>query len=158
MKLINLIKTAVEDNKLDEMEVIKMLIDEVDEADEYSIGRLYKCFYEKAYGKTISKELADEIVKGMAVTDGSDREHGMKWTMEQTTAVGNQIGINWNEIPKIDFYIAMNMEYSDRYKTAKHYELQDDPEYFAWSAKEYWFDDVDVKGDKLFKYIFTVLM
>lgn len=102
------------------------------------------------------KELAEQIVKDMAVTDGSERENGQKWNIDQTSAVGSEIGIDWGKIPKLDFYVVMNMVYSDYYSVAEKIEYSDDSKFYAYMAKA-WLCDEDVPSGKLFKYIFHVL-
>ncbi len=72
MELVKLITTACEQNKISEMEVIKMLANELN----CDSSNLCETIYKKAYGENLSKELAEEIVKSMSVTDGSSRENG----------------------------------------------------------------------------------
>lgn len=118
----------------------------------------YKELYESAYGEKLSQEVLTEWVKSMAVTDGDEtRTNGQKWTLEQTTDVGNKLGIDWAKINKYEFYAVMNMEYSDRYKTAKKFGLENDPMYFGSSAKD-WLCDTDVKDNKLYNYYFDVVV
>lgn len=152
MELVKIITSACNQNKISEMEVIKMLADNLN----CDTGILCESIYKKAYGETISKELAEQIVKDMAVTDGSERENGQKWNIDQTSAVGSEIGIDWGKIPKLDFYVVMNMVYSDYYSVAEKIEYSDDSKFYAYMAKA-WLCDEDVPSGKLFKYIFHVL-
>lgn len=153
MELVKLITTACEQNKISEMEVIKMLTDELD----CDTGYLCETIYKKAYGENLSKELAEEIVKSMSVTDDSSRENGQKWNMDQTSSIGAEVGVDWNKIAKINFYVVMNMMYSDFRRTAEKVEYEDDPKFYAYLAKD-WLCDDDAPSDKLFRYIFKVLM
>ena len=153
MELVKLITTACEQNKISEMEVIKMLTDELD----CDTGYLCETIYKKAYGENLSKELAEEIVKSMSVTDDSSRENGQKWNMDQTSSIGAEVGVDWNKIAKINFYVVMNMMYSDFRRTAEKVEYEDDPKFYAYLAKD-WLCDDDASSDKLFRYIFKVLM
>lgn len=144
----------VKNGKITYEKATEYLIDALKNNKEYC--SIYKCMYEDFYGKTICKELAEKWVKSMAITDGSDRENGQKWTIEQTSEVGNKIGIDWNKITKIDWYSAMNMVYSDFYGVAKYAEKQSDVTFFAKMAKS-WLNDEDVGENKLYNYYFKVI-
>lgn len=61
---------------------------------------------------------------------------GAHWTLEQTTAVANSIGVHVD--PWI-WFAALNMEYSDNFDVAQKYGL-DRPEYYADLAKAFLFD------------------
>ena len=154
MNLSKLIMTATSEDKLDEKETLKMLACEIEKGTEPE--ELYEKIYKKAYGDTISRDLAEDVVKGFSITDGSERMNGEKWTMDQTTAVGSEIAIDFNKVPKINWYIVLNMMYSDFYNTAKKVEYEDDPKFYAYLAKD-WLWDMDAPADKLFKYIFHVI-
>lgn len=156
MNLCSMTMNAINENKLSATEAIKMITEEVEENEDIA-GKLYEKIYKKAYGNTISKELAEYVVKQMAVTDESDRSDGMMWDMEQTTAVGTDIGIDWTRIPKTNWFVVMNMARSDGYGLAKKLDMQDDPKYFAYWAKD-WLTDTDAHPDKLYRYIFHVIM
>lgn len=155
MNLSKLIQTACSENKLSSMEVIDMLTSEIETSKEK--GELYEQIYKKAYGNTISNELADMVIKGFAVTDGSDRTDGMKWSRDQTISVGNEIGLDWSKIAKNNWWIVMNMMYSDFYNVAKKVDYADDPKFYAYLAKD-WLMDEDIGEGKLFNYIFHVIM
>lgn len=155
MNLSSMLISACNENKLEKTEVIKLLAEEMEETKEF--GEVFEELYKKAYGNSISKDLAESIVRSFAVTDDSERADGQMWTMEQTTSVGNDIGIDWNMIPKYNFYVVMNMARSDAMGLAKKLEMEDDPKYFAYWAKD-WLCDKDAPADKLYRYIFHVIM
>lgn len=108
---------------------------------------IYKDIYKKAYGEHLSEKICREWVSHM--TEG---EH---WTYEQTTEVGNKAGINWNYMTKWEWYCALNGAYSDFYNVAKMYQVEDDPDYFAETAKAFWCNDEDVKHKTIFSYYFN---
>lgn len=159
MNLAELISVVTKEGRMSDHEIVKIISEKADSGEDLSPVCIYRMIYSKAYGETISKELAQMLVKKMAVTDNSDRTNGEKWTIEQTTSVGNDIGVDWNKISKVDFYFVMNMCYSDFYQLSLKAELSDDPKFFAYMAKE-WLCDVDIPQGKpkLYKYIFNVLM
>lgn len=115
-----------------------------------NIKSLLLSYYVDKNGKVITSELAKSLVEDMAVTDGSNRENGEKWTMEETTEVGNKYNVDWNSISKCEWYLVMNMMYSDYYRTGKKRGLTD-YQFFADLATD-WFADVDASPDKTFNY------
>ena len=68
--------------------------------------------------------------------ENDDGSMGAHWTLEQTTAVANSIGVHVD--PWI-WFAALNMEYSDNFDVAQKYGL-DRPEYYADLAKAFLFD------------------
>jgi len=155
VKLEHLALNIMKNDKMSSEAIIKHLASGYDE--DIDCQQEYKDLYEAAYGERITKELAEEWVKAMKVTDGSDRMNGQKWTSEQTYEVGSKIGIDWNVCSKTDFYIVMNMMYSDNYKTAKSVGLSEDPIFFARLAKD-WLCDEDAGKNKLYNYYFNVIV
>ena len=153
MNIKKLIADIKKDGKIPAEELAGMLAESID--DDYSVEEIYRCIYEKAYGKMLNKSLAECWVKGMDVTDGSDRESGEKWTIEQTTDVGMKAGVDWAKFSKFDWYAALNAAYSDFYKMAKKYGHEDDPMYFAEIVKSFWINDTDVHGKTPFSYYFN---
>lgn len=117
---------------------------------------VYKCLYEKVYGKTISRSLADMWVNSMTVTDDSERKNGMKWNYDTCTEVGNKIGIDWTSVSKCEWYCVMNMMYSDYYNSARYAEKQNDPIFYAHLAKD-WVYDSDISENKTYLYYFGVV-
>ena len=145
----------IADSKMTAQEVLAHI------AESYSNGKTpeeeFSCLYEEAYGRTITKSLADHWVKMMSVTDGSERTNGLKWTMEDTYEVGTKVGVDWHKIDKISWYIVMNMMYSDYFATAKSVQQEASPVFFAHLAKD-WLCDEDAPADKLYRYYFKVIL
>ena len=82
---------------------------------------------------TFTEDDARRWTEHMGNDDGSMGAH---WTLEQTTAVANSIGVHVD--PWI-WFAALNMEYSDNFDVAQKYGL-DRPEYYADLAKAFLFD------------------
>ena len=82
---------------------------------------------------TFTEDDARRWTKHMENDDGSMGAH---WTLEQTTAVANSIGVH---VDPWVWYAAMNMMYSDYWESATRYGV-DRPEYYADLAKEFLFD------------------
>lgn len=68
--------------------------------------------------------------------ENDDGSMGAHWTLEQTTAVANSIGVHTDLWV---WFAALNMEYSDNFEVAQKYGL-DRPEYYADLAKAFLFD------------------
>lgn len=83
-------------------------------------------------------------VKAMKNADGTTGAH---WTIEQTNQAMEQQKINCDEL---DFYITMNMMYSDYCKVAKKFNCST-VEFYACMAKAF-LEDKDAQGDKLSRY------
>ena len=82
---------------------------------------------------TFTEDDARRWTEHMENDDGSMGAH---WTLEQTTAVANSIGVH---VDPWVWYAALNMEYSDNFEVAQKYGL-DRPEYYADLAKAFLFD------------------
>lgn len=156
MKVEALALNILHNDKMSPEEIIKHIASAIDE--DIDCSQEYKELYETAYGEKLSQEIITEWVKTMKITDGSeDRHNGQKWTVDQCYEIGNKLGMDWNKHNKYEFYAVMNMEYSDKYKTAKKYGLEADPMYFGSLAKD-WLCDSDVKENKLYNYYFDVVV
>lgn len=85
----------------------------------------------------------------MQNADGSTGPH---WTMEQTTAVADGMGIPAEEIPRWAWGVTMNMMYSDYYPVAVEFGLNR-PEFYAALAKAFLLDkDAPGPTRKLMEY------
>ena len=93
------------------------------------------------HGK-LSKEEAKAYVAHMTNKDGSKGEH---WSMEQTQEY-QYSHPDYAEINPVCFYVAMNMMYSDYYKTTRTIDT------YAELAKKF-LQDPDAPSDKLTRYI-----
>ena len=101
-----------------------MLMDALCKADKITIG---------SEASTFTEDDARRWAEHMENDDGSMGAH---WTLEQTTAVANSIGVH---IDPWVWFAALNMEYSDNFEVAQKYGL-DRPEYYADLAKAFLFD------------------
>lgn len=92
----------------------------------------------------MTKELAMKWVKEMRNSDGTSGPH---WTMEQAKQIMQQQKI---ECDPIEFFVALNMMYSDYYKAAKAHNCSTVELYAAMA--EAFLDDKDAQPEKLSKY------
>ena len=82
---------------------------------------LHKFFvdlYHKVYGPSLCPSFAEDLVT-------SFQPYGKKWTKDEAVILGNSININWNEVPQCDFFVVLNMVYSECYETINQYNLPD---------------------------------
>lgn len=114
-----------------------------------NMNSLFMKLYVEKYGRVLTREIAEEIVSGFAVNDGSDRTNGMKWTYEEAKAMGEKVGVNWEMVSKCEYFTVLNMMYSDYGQTVKKHGLS---ETFIGELARDWFTDEDGKEDKTFNY------
>jgi hypothetical protein len=74
-----------------------------------------------------------------AAMRNADGTTGPHWTMEQTTAVAESIGIQAPVVPRWAWGVTMNMMYSDYYPVAVEFGLNR-PEFYAALAKAFLLD------------------
>lgn len=92
-----------------------------------------------------TREMAEEWTSHMENEDGSKGPH---WSLEQTKQVQAQRGI---ECDPIEFWVAMNAEYSDRSAVNKKHNVNT-IDFYADSAVAFWLKDRDAVQDKLAAY------
>ena len=93
----------------------------------------------------MDKRTAEEWVSRMKNADGSTGPH---WTMEKTRQLAQQKGIDENPV---EFWVTMNMLYSDFGKAAQKHGLQNNVDFFVDMAQAF-LDDKDAQEDKLARY------
>lgn len=93
-------------------------------------------------------------VAEMKNTDGTTGEH---WSLAQTTAVGREMGLNFQDFAKECWWAAMNMVYSDYYPAAQKFGV-DRTDFYAALALDF-LRDPDGKSpkNKLKNYYFHVV-
>lgn len=70
--------------------------------------------YEAEHGPHFNEEHARKAVSKMENEDGTRGPH---WSVEETTALASQYGINLgSRFNRYDWFVALNMVYSDYYK------------------------------------------
>lgn len=94
--------------------------------------------------RPLTKEVAMEWVGSMRNADGTS---GARWPMEKTEEVRKQKGI---ECDPLEFYVAMNMIYSDYVKAAEKVNASS-MDFYACMAKAF-LEDKDAQPDKLARY------
>lgn len=98
--------------------------------------------HEAMYGPHFNEECALKAVSKMENEDGSRGEH---WSLEETTSIANQYGINLKgeKYNKYDWYVALNMIRSDYYRAVVTMTSSDHIKYFVELAKA-WLNDEEI--------------
>ena len=100
-------------------------------------------------GEKITMEIANTWMSALRNEDGSKGPH---WTFEQAKQVLAQKAYN---IDPIEFYVAMNMMYSDYLKPAKEFNVNN-IDFYACMAKAF-LNDKDADDDKLMSYYYAIV-
>ena len=110
------------------------------------IDRMERCV---CAGGRMTREDAEKWVGRMVNSDGTTGGH---WTMEQTSAVAESMGVTFERISPWSWWAAMNMMYSDYYSVGAWYKV-DVPDFYACLAKAFLLDE-DAAGpeEKLAAY------
>lgn len=111
--------------------------------------------HERMNGPHFNEEFAHYAVEGMENEDGTKGPH---WTVEETTSVANKLGIDLKSEKhnKWDWYVAMNMIYSDFYKAVVAMTGSANTKYFAELAKA-WLCDKDISEGKMWHYYIYIM-
>ena len=117
-------------------DVAEMLLDSIKETEEGFYRHAESVLYEAYYGKKLTHERAEKIIRCM-------RPYGMKWTEEQTTAVMKQHGLSMDTV---EFWIVMNMAYNDY-----HEMFDEDLEKYVEFSKLFIHDE-DAGEGKVYEY------
>ena len=81
----------------------------------------------------------DDAIKWTLHMENADGTTGPHWSMDQTTAVAEGMGIQPSEIPRWAWGVTLNMMYSDYYPVAVEFGLNR-PEFYAALAKAFLLD------------------
>ena len=110
--------------------------------------------YEAEHGPHFNEEHARKAINKMENEDGTRGQH---WSLEETTALANQYGIRLDEkINKYDWYVALNMVYSDYYRVVVSMTGSNNTKYFVELAKA-WMHDKDIDEGKMWFYYIYVM-
>lgn len=110
--------------------------------------------YEQEHGPHFDEVMAHKAVSKMENEDGSRGPH---WSIEETTALASQHGISLsNRFNRYDWYVALNMIYSDFYKVIVSISNSDNVRHFIEFAKA-WLADKDIDEGKMWYYYVYVM-
>ena len=94
------------------------------------------CRADEPDAAAFDRETAMQWAEHMQNADGSNGPH---WTMEQTTAVAESMGIQAPVVPHWAWGVTMNMMYSDYYDVARKFGVNV-PEFYAELARAFLMD------------------
>ena len=144
MKVREYIKKIGEKRSLEDMIELGDMLAEIICSMKETHPELYEDYkmdlYEMAYGKVLTKEMAEEWVKSMTPS--------AKWDFDTTTLVKRQRGI---DIDDVSFYSVMNMLYSDMSNVLGDGESEESLSRYIQATKD-WLNDSDVAECKLYNY------
>ena len=121
-------------------ELFDKAVNHLKECDPELYDDIKMCMYELAEGKIFTVDMAECWVSQM--------KPRAKWVMEETNMVLRDYGLNLNPI---DFYIVMNMLYSDMCNVLGDGNTEESIRNYV-QATEDWLKDDDIKKDKLWNY------
>lgn len=119
---------------------------------------MHRIFRVKAYemekGPHFNEEYAHEAVSKMENEDGSRGPH---WSVEEATTLANQHGISLgNKFNRYDWFVALNMIYSDYYKVIVSITNTNNIKHFVEFTKA-WLNDKDIDEGKMWYYYVYVM-
>lgn len=110
--------------------------------------------YEAEHGPHFNEEHARKAVSKMENEDGTRGPH---WSLEETTALASQYGISLgSRFNRYDWYVALNMVYSDYYKVIMSITSSANTKAFVELAKA-WLHDKDLDEGKMWYYYIYVM-
>lgn len=149
MHIKECIEKIVEEGNKEEMKRLSEMLNEVVCHFKICDPEQYKKYkmelYTMAYGYTLTKEMAEEIIANM-------QPYHMRWSLEETEEVRKSYGLN--DIKDIDFWVVMNSKYNDNKDTVEHFTQNDAEkqlEMYVCLAKDF-INDKDAKKGKVFLY------
>lgn len=145
MDIEETIQQIVDNGKIEDMETLSDMLEDtmeiIKEYDEDCYKKFEMKLYKMAYGETLNKEMAQEIVSKM-------RPYRERWTYEDTKQMQEQYGAT--DIRPVDFYIVVNSAYND-YKDLFGENIDN---YIKFTLD--FIEDEDAKQGKVFKYFTTI--
>lgn len=109
--------------------------------------------YEAEHGPHFNEEHARKAVSKMENEDGTRGPH---WSIEETTTLANQYGVSLgNRFNHYDWFVALNMVYSDYYKVIINITNSNSTKHFVELAKA-WINDKDIDEGKMWYYYIYV--
>lgn len=149
MHIKEYIKKIVDEGNKEDMEYLSDMLDE-------SICKVKECDYDwfcekkmqlyvMAYGKILTKEMAEEIISDM-------QPYHMHWSLDETESVRKAYGLS--DIRDIDFWVVMNAKYNDSKDTVEHFipnDIDKQLEMYVYLTRDF-IKDKDAKDGKVFTY------
>lgn len=141
MEVKDYVERIIDNSNIEDMHKLSKMLEETMERlkmyDEDFFKKKEMELYKMAYGSNLNKNMAEKIVSSM-------KPYGQKWSLEQTSQIQQEYGIN--DIRDIDFYVVINSAYND-YKDL----FNEDMEMYIKFTIDF-IKDEDAKIEKVFLY------
>lgn len=141
MDIEEIIQVIVDNGRIEDMRTLSdMLEDTLEELQNYDkecYDKYMMELYKMAYGNTLNKQMAEEIVANM-------RPYGQRWNMQETQEIQERYGVD--NIRAVDFYVVMNSAFND-YRNL----FDDNTDMYVKFTMDF-INDEDAKEGKVFKY------
>ena len=145
MEIENIINEIINNGNVEYMhnlsEILEDTLEIIEEYDEECYKKYEMELYKMAYGTTLSKTMAEEIVHKM-------KPYGMRWSLEETKKMQEQMMID--NVRPIDFFVVINSAYND-YKNI----FDENVDMYVKFTIDF-IEDEDAKDDKVFNYFTTI--
>lgn len=146
MEIEDYIERIIDNGNVENMHKLSEILDDtmeiIKEYDEECYKKYEMELYKMAYGTTLNRQIAEEIVNKM-------RPYRMRWSLEETQSLQDKYGLN--DIRPTDFFVVINSAYND-YKDI----FNEDIEMYIRFTKDFIYDE-DASNDKVFKYFTTMI-
>lgn len=147
MEVEDYVEKIIDNGNVEDMHKLSEILEDVMEALEKYDEDCYKEYemelYKMAYGSTLSKRMAEEIVNNM-------KPYRMRWSIEETRKIQDEYGLD--NIKPVDFFVVINSAYND-YKDI----FEENIEMYVRFTNDF-INDEDASPDKVFKYFTTIPM
>ena len=141
MDIEEIIQVIVDNGRIEDMRTLSdMLEDTLEELQNYDkecYDKYMMELYKMAYGNTLNKQMAEEIVANM-------RPYGQRWSMQETQEIQERYGID--NVRAVDFYVVINSAFND-YRNL----FDDNTDMYVKFTMDF-INDEDAKEGKVFKY------
>ena len=146
MDIEEIIQRIVDNGRIEDMKTLSDILEETMELIKRYDPDCYKQYemelYKMAFGDTLNKEMAEDIVSHM-------RPFSEKWAYNEVKRIQEERGLNNISTP--DFYSTMNMAYNDYYNM-----FGEDIESYIRFTLDF-IEDEDAKEGKVFKYFTQIV-
>ena len=141
MDIEEIIQVIVDNGRIEDMrtlsDMLENTLEELQNYDKECYDKYMMELYKMAYGNTLNKQMAEEIVASM-------RPYGQRWSMQETQEIQERYGIN--NVRAVDFYVVMNSAFND-YRNL----FDDNTDMYVKFTMDF-INDEDAKEGKVFKY------
>ena len=141
MDIEEIIQVIVDNGRIEDMrtlsDMLENTLEELQNYDKECYDKYMMELYKMAYGNTLNKQMAEEIVANM-------RPYGQRWSMQETQEIQERYGIN--NVRAVDFYVVMNSAFND-YRNL----FDDNTDMYVKFTMDF-INDEDAKEGKVFKY------